>query len=80
MADARGLGPRGVTLAGSSPVSPTNSLAKAGLNDILKPYITQLRNTSAEGHPQRDLRERTGAHPYLALGFLDLIENLRTAK
>jgi hypothetical protein len=24
MADARGLGPRGVTLAGSSPVSPTN--------------------------------------------------------
>ena len=23
MADARGLGPRGVTLAGSSPVSPT---------------------------------------------------------
>ena len=25
MADARGLGPRGETLAGSSPVSPTNT-------------------------------------------------------
>lgn len=30
MADARGLGPRGVTLAGSSPVSPTKSAGITG--------------------------------------------------
>ena len=29
MADARGLGPRGETLAGSSPVSPTNPFSRA---------------------------------------------------